>query len=241
MSFLGSIYQRAYDALCGRPPNLMPWHFQWLGGKDLYRDLRRLLGGMRGDVLDVGCGTKPYRLWFGEAGSYVGLDVEAGDGVDIVTSGNEPWPLADSTFDVVLCTQVLEHVSDLELVLGEIRRVLRPGGRVIASFPFIFNEHGAPHDYRRVSIYGARILFERDYEVEELSQQGGAGSSAGQLLLNWIELQTNRTGVTRLLKGILLPLWILSSGVVNLAGWIVDMLDGTGDFYGNVMVVARKK
>src|SRR4051812_26929152 len=56
------------------------------------------------------------------------------------------WPLPDSSFDVLLCTQVLEHVSDLEHVFSEMVRVSRPGGRLIVSVPFYFNEHDPPLD-----------------------------------------------------------------------------------------------
>jgi hypothetical protein len=74
-----------------------------------------------------------------------------------------------------------------------------------------------------------------------LKPQGGVGSTVGVLLLNWVETQTNRFEPTRLLKGILLPLWILFSGLVNALGWLLDKADRTQAFYSNVFLLARKR
>ena len=63
LSMIDEIYGKAYDRLCGVHPRIRCWHFQWLAVKDLYKDLRRVLFGVRGRILDVGCGTKPYVTW----------------------------------------------------------------------------------------------------------------------------------------------------------------------------------
>ena len=127
-SALGYIYRRIYDGICGHHPNLRPWHFQWLGAFYLYRQLRRILPEMGGKVLDVGCGGKPYRSWFGQVSDYIGLDVSPGPAVDVLAAPDEPWPLPDEHFDLVLSTQVLQHVANLHLFLAEMERVLKRGG-----------------------------------------------------------------------------------------------------------------
>jgi ubiquinone/menaquinone biosynthesis C-methylase UbiE len=48
---------------------------------------------------------------------------------------DEPLPLEDGTFDLVLCAETLEHVRDVQLMLSEVRRVLRPGGRLAVTTP----------------------------------------------------------------------------------------------------------
>jgi ubiquinone/menaquinone biosynthesis C-methylase UbiE len=63
-------------------------------------------------VLDVGCGPKPYFPFFAErASEYVGVDVVAQPAADLVGRVEE-LPVEDGTFDLVLCTQVLEHCDD---------------------------------------------------------------------------------------------------------------------------------
>ena len=240
-SRFGSAYDRVYTALCGRHPALRPWHFQWLATKDLYADLRANLRVLQGRALDVGCGEKPYAQWMSNTAECFGVDVGAGPNVDMIITAGKPWPLETASFDSVLCTQVMEHASDLANLLAEVNRVLVPGGTLVASVPFAYNEHGVPDDYRRFSIYGVRALFENDFDIVLLEPEGGIGSTVGTLVLNWIDASMNRSRITRLAKGVLLPLWIATSGVVNLLGWLFDKLDRTNAFYSNVFMVARKK
>ena len=240
MSALGSAYERIYSALCGRHPNVRLWHFQWLAGKDLYRDLKLVLPSIQGRVLDVGCGHKPYEGWLSKTASVVGIDVSPGPRVDVQIVPGQPWPLGDAEFDGVLCTQVVEHARDFEHVLAEIYRNLKPGGYLVLTVPFAYNVHDA-HDYRRFSVQGIRELFAERYEIIELKGQGGVGSTIGLLLLNWIEITLNLSKIGRWLKGLALPLWILFSAFVNFWGWILDSLDHSRAFYSNVVLVARKR
>src|SRR4051794_32763285 len=80
-------------------------------------------------VLDVGCGGKPYYPFFVPyAAEYVGVDV--GNPAAELEGAVEALPVEDGAFDVVLCTQVLEHVADPALAVRELARVTAPGGRV---------------------------------------------------------------------------------------------------------------
>jgi len=240
-STLGALYDRVYDALAGRRPHLYPWHFQWLATCGIRRDLAQALPTCRGHLLDVGCGAKPYRALASGVTSYVGADIEAGPGVDLVLVPGEPWPVESASVDVILCTQVLEHVADLEQVWGELCRVLRPGGRLIATVPFTYNEHGTPHDYRRFSTHGFRRLAERDFVVDEVREQGGAGSTIVIQVLNWIDVTCNLTRAGRVVKGLLLPVWLVVSACANVLGWCLDRLDHTRQFYHNVWLVATRR
>ncbi len=237
---LKNLYRRLYETVCGKHPHLRPWHFEWLPTRDLYADLRRILSTLEGSVLDVGCGEKPYQAWTPKAKHYVGVDVYAGPGVDVVVRPYEPWPLDGNSFDHVLCTQVLEHVVDLENTLGEIRRVLKPGGQLIVAIPFIFQEHGVPNDYRRFSLYGAQQMLAPHYDLRELKLQGGIGTALGLLGLNWIDYTMRQRTLTRIVFAAGLPLWIVFCGLVNSFGFLLDKVDRTQAFYTNLLVVARK-
>lgn len=234
------VYSMLYGRLCGVHPNLARWHSQWLAGSTLYAPLRAALSDVRGSVLDVGCGSKPYESWTPGATRYIGIDVTAGPAVDIVISRGQPWPLADDSFDAVLCTQVFEHASDLDHALSEIARVLRSGGEAIFTAPFIYNEHDARHDYRRFARRGLEDLVASKLRVRQTVLQGGVGSSLGVLFLNWVELTMSRTRPLLAIFMALLPLWIALSAAVNTAGWLLDRIDRTNAFYGNVMVRASK-
>jgi SAM-dependent methyltransferase len=241
MGHLGEWYSRAYNLICGEQPNLRPWHFQWLAVKDLYADLRRVLPQLKGRVLDVGCGEKPYEAWLERADQCIGIDVVAGARVDALIAPGERWPVEDASIDAVLCTQVLEHVAGLDKTLEEVDRVLKPGGRFVVTVPFVYNEHGAPEDFRRFSVHGLTQLLTERYEVVQLKRQGGIGSTLGLLALNWIEVQMGLYKPTRLVKGALLPIWVALCGVVNGLGWLMDKVDRTEAFYSNVLIIAEKR
>jgi len=238
-SYLGRAYQKLYEVLCGHHPRPRPWHFQWLDTYYLRCHLRNLLPTLKGHVLDVGCGDKPYHGWFSQGVRHTGIDVSFSPAVDLVVAPNEPWPFPENHFDALLASQVLEHVENLHLILAEMERVLKQGGMAVLSFPFIYNEHGVPSDYRRFSVYGAERLFPK-FEIVRLEKEGGVGSTLAILFLNWIETSLNCTFATRLLKSMLLPAWIFLSLIVNLFGLLVDKLDHTGGFYNNILLVVRK-
>jgi SAM-dependent methyltransferase len=191
-------------------------------------------------VLDVGCGDKPYGTWLKTATEHVGVDITSGPAVDLVVEPWERWPFPDDSFDGVLCTQVLEHVKDHEHVVAEMIRVLKPGGRLVVSAPFAYCEHGAPDDYQRFSAYGLANLFRGSCDVIEIRRQGGIGSTMAVLFLNWWDCALNLSAAGRIVKGLTLPVWIVASGAVNAAGVLLDWLDHTQAFYGNVLLLARK-
>jgi SAM-dependent methyltransferase len=172
---------------------------------------------------------------------HFGIDVFPGREVDALIEPNRPWPVEDGEFDVVLCTQVLEHVVDLELTLREITRTLKPGGHLIVTTPFIFGEHNSPDDYRRLSQHELRRVVDERFEIVELRTLGGIGSTLGALFLGWTydALPTGR--VERWAIAPLLPLWLALCLLVNALGLILSTADRTGLYYGNLLVHARHR
>lgn len=102
-------------------------------------------------VLDAGAGSAPYRHLFSqviyETADFAQVDKEYGD-LDYICDLND-IPVADNQYDLVLCTQVLEHVPHPVSVLQELARVTRPGGQIWLSAPLFYEEHEAPYDYHR--------------------------------------------------------------------------------------------
>lgn len=127
-------------------------------------------------VLDIGCGVKPYLPFFPGATEYVGVDVQENPYAD-VHGPIEALPVADGSFDVVLCTQVLEHVDDPAAAVSELHRVTAPGGRVLASTHGVMVYHPNPVDLWRWTHTG----LERQFAAREwarLEVRPGAGSAS---------------------------------------------------------------
>jgi len=127
-----------------------------------------------GLLLDLGAGNQPFKVWYsGLAEKCVAVDVAPAPGLDVLSMA-APLPFQSATFDTVLCTSVLEHVHDAEAAVSEIERILKPGGRLIVTVPFLYPTHEAPYDFWRTTHWGLRSLLTRHgLEVDTIAAQGG--------------------------------------------------------------------
>ena len=119
-------------------------------------ELKPILRKLVGTLLNIGGGSMSYREW--TPAEMVNLDLMPGPDVDVVADLSRELPFVDCSFDHVLCTSVLEHVSQPEQVVSEIRRVLKPGGRLVLYVPYLFPVHPDPRDYWRFSPDGLDVL-----------------------------------------------------------------------------------
>lgn len=93
-------------------------------------------------------------------GRWTGIDMQEGNGVDVVADIHalpESW---EGKFSGVLCSEVLEHVRRPWVALPELRRVMRPGGWLVVTTLFAFPEHGFPDDFYRYTRNGLAGLLE---------------------------------------------------------------------------------
>ena len=138
-----------------------------------------------GQLLDVGCGSMPYRAAVLDTGaSYTGLDIEARtNGVEFIGSATDMHLVADASFDTVLCSEVLEHVAEPRVALAEMARVLRNDGKVILTVPFLGRLHEEPYDYYRYTEHGIRaLLADSGFAVESMETTGSVFSLLGHQL-----------------------------------------------------------
>lgn len=175
--------------------------------EDLTSEIR---GHASGNLLDVGCGNKPYESLFeGKISSYTGCDVvqSSMSKVDVICEATS-LTFKENQFDTVFSTQVIEHVSDPFKMLEEIYRVLRPGGTLIISAPFCWELHEEPYDFYRYSKYGLKAMIEsRGFEVKSLKANGGKWAAIGQLNINIIYSAFGRKSfLVKLAKGFFIKL-----------------------------------
>jgi SAM-dependent methyltransferase len=111
-------------------------------------------------ILDYGCGGSPYRSLFPNS-KYFRADFTPCDGLDFLLPADSSVPMPDSSFDMVLSTQVLEHVPEPANYVAECFRVLKPGGFLILTTHGLFEDHGCPYDFQRWTADGLRLLLER--------------------------------------------------------------------------------
>jgi SAM-dependent methyltransferase len=127
-----------------------------------------------GDLLDAGAGNQPYRVWYEPlVKSVVAVDAAPAPGLAALAFV-DALPLRDASFDTVLSTEVWEHVEDATAAAREAYRVLRPGGNLVVTVPFLYPTHEAPYDFGRFTHYGLVALLERaGFQVLRLDSKGG--------------------------------------------------------------------
>lgn len=133
-----------------------------------------------GRMLDLGCGRVPfwefYRQYVSDSYCVDWQESSHSDSyLDAVADLNHALPLADESFDVVLLSDVLEHIRRPVSLLSEISRVLAPGGKLIMNVPFYYWLHEQPYDYYRYTRYGLDYMArEAGLDVVVLEPTGGA-------------------------------------------------------------------
>jgi SAM-dependent methyltransferase len=176
----------------------------WLDVRHLQDAVARLAPFAKGVMFDVGVGERPYAdLFAPHVTRYFGLEyppvvfgnlnpelwdyIEVVHGIIDVFGDGQQLPLASDSVDTVLSLEVLEHLPDPRSCVSEMARVLRPGGRLLLTVPFLQPLHQLPHDFRRYTPRGLSELLEANgLEVEILEPRGNVASAAGAVVSQWL-------------------------------------------------------
>ena len=207
----------------------------------LYKGVIARKGCLTGKLLDFGCGRKPYRPFF-DVQEYIGLDIEESghshknESIDVFYDGGV-IPFADNHFDSAFSSEVFEHVFNLDEVLLELQRVLKPGGHLLVTVPFVWDEHEVPYDFGRYTSFGiAHLLKKAGFEMVSSDKTTNYVETIFQLwnaYVSQVVLPKNK-----MLKALLTPLFI---GPVTILGIVAAaLLPKSQGFYHNNVVVARK-
>lgn len=207
----------------------------------LYKNLKNYSNVLKGKVLDFGCGSKPYKHIFTKASEYIGVDYFI-DGrnenigvVDFFYDGKR-IPFDNNTFDGIVCTEVLEHVFNINEVLIELNRVLKPKGAALITTPFMWEEHEMPYDYARYTSIGLKHLFEKHgFKVIDNKKSGNTVYVFFQFGLNYIK---NILPKNKLIKQImLLPFIFMFNFFGTLLGYILPT-DLTS-YFNNIFILEK--
>lgn len=183
----------------------------------VYRDLQRGLSGAVGTVLDVGCGQSPYRHLLDPAVTrYIGLEIaDAGkfdvQNTDVLAFDGKNIPLEDQSCDLVLCTEVLEHVQDYQRLVDEVHRVLKPGGRALVTVPWSARFHYAPFDYFRYTPSQLTQMFSHFTDVRVTPRGSDVSAIASKLVVLFARhLKPGSLG-----QALAWPLWLMALPVLG--------------------------
>jgi len=145
----------------------------------------------KGNLLDIGCGKKPYyEIFKNRVSSYIGLDLKDGD----VRGSALNLPFPNEHFETVFSSMVLEHVEDPLLMFKEAARVLKKGGYLILTAPLFWCLHEEPKDFFRFTRYELSFLGkEAGLKLIYVKEMGNWLSTVGQMISLFLESTANRT------------------------------------------------
>lgn len=138
--------------------------------------IEQKVSGLR--ILDLGCGYKPFNRLFSREGfgyEYVGVDFdrENSEADYILDLNSDLLPFDDEYFDIVILSKVLEHLYNPIHCLKEASRVLKRGGYIYISTPFVFHYHGTPYDfYRYTEFFYRKISEQLGLDILKLRKSG---------------------------------------------------------------------
>lgn len=197
-------------------PQMYDWSY--LGLVDIKRSIERFITKFvepKKDqlvVADLGCGNAPYKPLFHGVKHYIGVDAYPGPAVDIVAP---IWAttLENNSVDIVFITEVLEHVRYPLDAIKEIKRILKPGGRLFLTIPFMYPVHSDDDEWRYTA-HGLKDIFGSNGFDAAIEPSNGPWVTMGQL--SAIVLQSFPLG-----RYIFIPLFI----VINILAPVLDLLN----------------
>lgn len=122
-------------------------------------------------ILDFGCGDSRYKKLISNSNNYIGIDVVESGHPNYNKKHDLIWdkkklPFENDFFDLILMTEVLEHLENVELTLKELHRVLKNNGAMLITVPFLWKEHEKPYDFQRYTSYGLKnLLIRNGFEI----------------------------------------------------------------------------
>jgi len=233
-----------------------PLYPHWIKNVKMQKGNEAVLKGICGDVLEVGCGDSARKFVllekYKDIKKYIATDYSSWD--DAFEKMNEKikkWnnlgsiffgyqkrapidkvcsatalSFEDATFDYHLSFEVLEHINDPEKYFSEAARVLKPGGYVIFSVPFLYRMHGGEPSYkfdyfRYLNGFFYEVAKKNNLEVVKIYSNTGYGTTMASLTNQWIIRRIMESNIlTRILFLIFAPFIFI---LTNLLGLVIDI------------------
>ena len=146
----------------------------------------------KGVLVDIGCGIKPYKSLFSPyVSKYIGIDLyDSPHGNSMIDQVGSAYRtnLASSSCNLILCTEVMEHLEKPHEALKEFYRILKLNGMLIITVPFFWPIHEEPRDFFRYTKYGLKYLIEQaGFNVIELNALTGYFTTFIQLSIYYMK------------------------------------------------------
>lgn len=162
--------------------------------QSIFEALNNSIEYFKGELLDAGCGKMPYKEYLltnSAIDNYIGLDIDNALIYDEQIKPDYTWdgfvmPFPDNQFDTIISIEVLEHCPDSQVYMNECYRVLKKGGFMFFTTPFLWPLHEVPHDEFRYTPFALKRIFQKaGFNNIEIKALGGWNASFATMLGLW--------------------------------------------------------
>lgn len=182
----------------------------------IYRDIKKVIPALTGEVLDVGCGQSPYKFLLNASRTrYFGVDIIDAEKFDYSNSDITPFdgeviPFEDEKFNGLICTEVLEHVQNYQKLIDEIYRVMKKDAQGIITIPWSARYHYIPYDFFRFTPSSLKTMFGKFREVKISNRGTDISNIANKVIVLWFRNLLPE----KIWKWIFVPVWIALSPIL---------------------------
>ncbi len=194
---------------------------------------RMVLDFVKPGSVTVDIGSGPERL----GKEFINVDVFPFPEVDIVANATN-LPFKDNTIDAAVSESLFEHVSDANLVAKEMVRVVKPGGYIYVSAPFIHPYHASPDDFNRWTISGLKHLFP-ELDIVKVGVRSGPWSAFLMFMAYWLGVLFSFG--SRKLAPFLAHVFMLILGPLKYLDYLFTNMPGSEAVAAHLYILGRKK
>lgn len=204
---------------------------------------------INGSVLDVGCGNKPYEIYFKNISKYVGIDFKTYS-INKDMGKNSPdfyfdstylnsyvLPFKNESFNNTVSFQVLEHHSNPQKLISEMYRITKKDGYILLTVPFLGGIHEELNDYQRFTKYGLIELFKRyKCKIIKIKEQGSIFSTISLLLNEYLNGFASKSKLHYLISILIYFPFILFSYLTL----VLDIFFKSNKIFFNYLILVQK-
>ncbi|MBC7949681.1 MAG: class I SAM-dependent methyltransferase [Chitinophagaceae bacterium] len=214
----------------------------------LLRKVEEYAPRLTGKLMDFGCGSKPYESLFTNVSSYLGVDYDSeghshvNENVDVYYDGRK-LPFENESFDSVFASEVFEHIFNIDEILPEINRVMKPAGQILITCPFVWHEHEVPIDYARYTRFALKHLLEKHgFKIIATDKSGDFTTAISQMRMVYLSEHfipaVPLLGKTKFFRSSIAPgiYWLMNSWY-SFKHWLLPKRQ---DWYLNNIILAQK-
>jgi len=203
---------------------------------------------IKGSILDIGCGNKPYEFYFKDANKYVGIDFKSySKNKDMGYNPPDYYfdsnylksldlPFKKESFDNCVSFQVLEHHANPQKLISEMYRVTKKGGHILLTAPFLGGVHEEPNDYQRFTKYGLIEIFKLyKCKIISIKEQCSLFSTISLMLNEYLNSFASKNRVNYFISLLIYPPFILFSYI----SLVLDIFFKSKKIFFNYLILVQ--